>query len=267
MICEKCTKTIDDDSKFCSFCGNKIETKELENEITNITEIKTLEDKNEEAVYKKDLDKTINKPLNNEIDKKSTALNSKFKSIGFRIIAIIFAYFGFVAIKVWSGTKGVSYGEVTLLSLFVFLAIYKIVVGYSLNIKSSKNMGIWFVVISIFLVFISVIYEVKGNDTFISDELRYLKNQTPKQIDENTTLLSVNINKMSVEFKYHIDNVNIDNMTEQSKKDFEQIVKTGLCQEQVFIEVMNNNYNLNMKYLDKNFQIIGEVNLSKEQCK
>ena len=27
MICEKCNKNIDDDSKFCSFCGNKIEKK------------------------------------------------------------------------------------------------------------------------------------------------------------------------------------------------------------------------------------------------
>ena len=37
MICEKCNKNIDDDSKFCSFCGNKIEKKVEEVYIDNST--------------------------------------------------------------------------------------------------------------------------------------------------------------------------------------------------------------------------------------
>ncbi|RBQ31643.1 hypothetical protein CRU92_05360 [Arcobacter sp. FW59] len=82
--------------------------------------------------------------------------NSKLKGIVFRIIAIVLAYLGFVAVKVALVTKGVSFGETTLTSMFVFLAIYKIVVGYSLKIKSSKNMGIWLVVISIILLFLDL---------------------------------------------------------------------------------------------------------------
>ena len=128
-------------------------------------------------------------------------------------------------------------------------------------------MGIWFVLISIGLVFILVRYELKTSDTFITDELSYLKNTTPKKIDENTTLLSINIDGMNVEFKYYIDNTNIDNMTKEIKNNFEKTVKTKLCKEQIFIEVMNHNYNLNLKYLDKNYQIIGEVELSKNICK
>ena len=128
-------------------------------------------------------------------------------------------------------------------------------------------MGIWFVIISICLVFILVRHELKTSDTFIADELSYLKNTTPKKIDENTTLLSINIDGMNVEFKYYIDNVNIDNMTKEIKNNFEKTVKTKLCKEQIFIEVMNHNYNLNLKYLDKNYQIIGEVELSKNICK
>ena len=228
MICEKCNKNIDYDAKFCYFCGYKIEKKSEEVEIYT---------------------------------------NSKLKGIVFRIIAIVLAYFGFVAVKIALVPKGISFGETTLTSMFVFLAIYKIVVGYSLKIKSSKNMGIWFVIISICLVFILVRHELKTSDTFIADELSYLKNTTPKKIDENTTLLSINIDGMNVEFKYYIDNVNIDNMTKEIKNNFEKTVKTKLCKEQIFIEVMNHNYNLNLKYLDKNYQIIGEVELSKNICK
>ena len=58
MICEKCNKNIDYDAKFCYFCGYKIEKKSEEVEIYT---------------------------------------NSKLKGIVFRIIAIVLAYFGFVA--------------------------------------------------------------------------------------------------------------------------------------------------------------------------
>ena len=72
MICEKCDKQIDDDAKFCSFCGYKIEKKSEEVEIYT---------------------------------------NSKLKGIVFRIIAIILAYFGFVAVKVALVPKSPIYGE------------------------------------------------------------------------------------------------------------------------------------------------------------
>jgi len=117
MICEKCNKNIDYDAKFCYFCGYKIEKKSEEVEIYT---------------------------------------NSKLKGIVFRIIAIVLAYFGFVAVKIALVPKGISFGEITLTSMFVFLAIYKIVVGYSLKIKSSKNMGIWFVIVSIILLFLDL---------------------------------------------------------------------------------------------------------------
>ena len=39
MICEKCNKNIDDDSKFCSFCGNKIEKKVEEVYIDKLKQI------------------------------------------------------------------------------------------------------------------------------------------------------------------------------------------------------------------------------------
>ena len=117
MICEKCNKNIDYDAKFCSFCGYKIEKKSEEVEIYT---------------------------------------NSKLKGIVFRIIAIVLAYFGFVAVKIALVPKGITFGEITLTSMFVFLAIYKIVVGYSLKIKSSKNMGIWFVIVSIILLFLDL---------------------------------------------------------------------------------------------------------------
>ena len=33
MVCENCNKEIDEDSKFCLYCGNKVENHKLEKEI------------------------------------------------------------------------------------------------------------------------------------------------------------------------------------------------------------------------------------------
>ena len=96
------------------------------------------------------------KKIVQKIEEVEINTNSKLKSIVFRIIAIVLAYFGFVAVKIWLVGKGISFGEAILTSMFVFLAIYKIVVGYSLKIKSSKNMGIWFVIVSIILLFLDL---------------------------------------------------------------------------------------------------------------
>ena len=96
------------------------------------------------------------KKIVQKIEEVEINTNSKLKSIVFRVIAIVLAYFGFVAVKVALIPKGISFGETTLTSMFVFLAIYKIVVGYSLKIKSSKNMGIWFVIVSIILLFLDL---------------------------------------------------------------------------------------------------------------
>ena len=141
MICEKCNNQIDDDSKFCSFCGYKIGKKSEEVEI-----------------YKSEgnISNNIKKDLLSKDEELEINTNSKLKSIIFRIIAIILAYFGFMAVEIWLVGKGISFGEAILTSMFVFLAIYKIVVGYSLKIKSSKNMGIWFVIVSIILLFLDL---------------------------------------------------------------------------------------------------------------
>ena len=141
MICEKCNNQIDDDSKFCSFCGYKIGKKSEEVEI-----------------YKSEgnISNNIKKDLLSKDEELEINTNSKLKSIVFRIIAIILAYFGFMAVEIWLVGKGISFGEAILTSMFVFLAIYKIVVGYSLKIKSSKNMGIWFVIVSIILLFLDL---------------------------------------------------------------------------------------------------------------
>ena len=141
MICEKCNNQIDDDSKFCPFCGHKIEKNREEVEIY----------KSEENISN-----NIKKDLLSKDEELEINTNSKLKSIVFRIIAIILAYFGFMAVEIWLVGKGISFGETTLTSMFVFLAIYKIVVGYSLKIKSSKNMGIWFVIVSIILLFLDL---------------------------------------------------------------------------------------------------------------
>lgn len=137
-ICIKCNNKIDDNSKFCSYCENKVDTniEEIENKkesIPNVLELK----------------------INNDDDKNSK--KSFFFKVVYRIIAGLLACLGFIAVKVWLITKGISFGEVTLLSLFVFLAIYKIIVGYALKLKSSKIMGIWLIVISVFLIFINQI--------------------------------------------------------------------------------------------------------------
>jgi hypothetical protein len=141
MICENCNKEIEQDSKFCSFCGYKIEN---------------IEDKKEDtANLKESISNNLETKLNNT-DENKNPKKSILKEVIYRIIGVVIAYLGFVAVKVWLVTKGISFGEFTLLGLFVFLAIYKIIVGYTLNIKSSKSMGILFTTISIILVFISV---------------------------------------------------------------------------------------------------------------
>ena len=141
MICEKCNNQIDDDSKFCSFCGYKIGKKSEEVEI-----------------YKSEgnISNNIKKDLLSKDEELEINTNSKLKSIVFRIIAIILAYFGFTVVEIWLVGKGISFGEAILTSMLAFLAIYKIVVGYSLKIKSSKNMGIWFVIVSIILLFLDL---------------------------------------------------------------------------------------------------------------
>jgi hypothetical protein len=110
MICEKCNNQIDDDSKFCPFCGHKIEKNREEVEIY----------KSEENISN-----NIKKDLLSKDEELEINTNSKLKSIIFRIIAIILAYFGFMAVEIWLVGKGISFGEAILTSMFVFLAIYK----------------------------------------------------------------------------------------------------------------------------------------------
>ena len=124
------------------------------------------------------------------------------------------AYLGFIAVKVWLITKGISFGEVTLLSLFVFLAIYKIIVGYALKLKSSKIMGIWLIVISVFLIFINQIWT--RNIYYYWKWIKIFK-----RIDERTTLTNLYIKGKNLEFGYYINNVSINNMTNETKKYFE----------------------------------------------
>ena len=39
MVCENCNKEIDEDSKFCLYCGNKVEVHKLEKEIKEFGKI------------------------------------------------------------------------------------------------------------------------------------------------------------------------------------------------------------------------------------
>ena len=104
MICEKCNNQIDDDSKFCPFCGHKIEKNREEVEIY----------KSEENISN-----NIKKDLLSKDEELEINTNSKLKSIVFRIIAIILAYFGFVAVKVALVPKGICFGETTLTSMLL----------------------------------------------------------------------------------------------------------------------------------------------------
>ena len=67
MICQKCNKTIDDDSKFCSFCGEKVEIKEeittkIEQDIVKVEFVKMDENisNNETEILEKENTTTFN---------------------------------------------------------------------------------------------------------------------------------------------------------------------------------------------------------------
>ena len=160
MICGHCNKEIDDDSKFCPYCGHTIEIK--------------VEEKNNEKI--KSLEKSI------------------FKKIIYRIIAVVIAYIGFLALKVVLLLQGIPSREATIVGAFMFIGVYNISTSLLLKIKSSEKKGIWFILISIFLVFISIKGEPERATSSVKDKLTSLKNKIPKKLDEYTTLSKLDIN-------------------------------------------------------------------------
>ena len=236
--CDKCNSELEKNAKFCINCGARIEiqVEEKENSRKNNEENKSLE-------------------------------KSILKKIIYRIIAVIIAYVGFVALKVALVGQGISFGESTLVGASIFIGLYNISTGFLLKIKSSGNRGIWFILITIFLVFVSIKGEPERATSSAKDILTTLKNQIPKKLDKNTTLLKLDINGDNVAFEYYINNASIDNMTPESQNIFVYTVKKELCNAPLYIKVMEHNYNIDIKYLDKNYNTIGKVQLSKNECK
>ena len=241
MICGNCNKEIEDDSKFCLYCGNKVEVHKLEKEIKESISIQN--------------------------ETSETQNNKSVKDLILKIGIFLFSGFIFTIAKIIFMAKGISEGESMVVGVFLWLGLYKILVGFILNDKSSKKLGTWVLIIYFLLAVISIRYELNESNFSVKEELTYLKNQTPKKLDENTTLLTLDINEMNVSFEYYINNVSVDNMTDKSQRSFIHTVKKELCKTPIFVKIIEENYNINIKYLDKNYYIIGEVELSKNECK
>ena len=133
--CDKCNSELEEDAKFCTNCGARVEIK--------VEDLKKSTSTNSESKL-------------NDIDENKSLDKSIFKKIIYRIIAVILAYIAFVALKVALVGQGISFGESTLVGASIFIGIYNISTGFLLKIKSSENRGIWFILITIFLVVVSI---------------------------------------------------------------------------------------------------------------
>ena len=94
-----------------------------------------------------------------------------------------------------------------------------------------------------------------------------LINLPSQKINESTTFLNATINKKSINLRYMADGINSYDMTYVEREKFSNIIQNKFCEEYTFKNILDNNYEIIVTYMDNNFQIISEVLLDKYNFK
>jgi hypothetical protein len=254
--CDKCNAELEENAKFCINCGEKIDDKVFT----------IIEEKKDVSLWFLPLGLLI-------------GFIFEFYTKKIELGANDISFFQFISI-IFDKAPAELYAEILGAALAKML-IPTIIIGFIWGIKLIISKKYEKPVLHIFVgtLIITVLaaigtkdltkYKIQESNPFdtAKDILTSLKNQIPKKINENTTLLKLDINGDHVAFEYYINNASIDIMTPESQNIFVYTVKKELCKTPTFIKVMEHSYNIDIKYLDKNYNTIGKVQLSKNECK
>ncbi len=231
VVCEKCENQLEQDSKYCTNCGEKISDSSLQNLHQSKTSI-------------------------------------KIKNFVLKSIAFILALFITLIVKLMLVVAGlIDASDFSMKTgIFLFLGLWFLLTGLFLKNNDKRNWGYGLLVFYV-IGSIGLGYVINNSSTGLDARIHATMKKTPIKLNDEIELSSIAVQNNDVHMVYTFLNVSKSQFTDSGINDFESLTEDfDTCEDEGYIDMMKYGKNITISFYGNEGDLVAEKVLSASSC-